>query len=376
MRWGSAADGAKRTRDCAGRRLRGLTPLQAQPNPFQRFFSGLFIPPGPPEAEVRAKRNGEEALSASPAVAWRTRRLSQRRAWRLTQRLRSQDEAPSFVRLSVEACTKLRLHEQGDLNALVELHAKEKAVLHEQVGALSELVAARLGANALAEVTEPTRGAAASASTSDAGLYCALVLNMQKQSRSAHDEAAQAVATAQHAVGEAVARAEAAERRAREVEERCADPLSALNRLADAEAREQLAQSDARFCRAKLDEERTQREHLQLLLDGDARTLRLLPLPQLEALLAQLSRARDAATAALVDSRVAERRAAETEQVEAEARRKAEAETAEAQECPICCLNRLDTALDCGHRACGTCAAKLSTCHVCRGQVKARIRLY
>lgn len=258
----------------------------------------------------------------------------------------------------------------------MELHAKEKAVLHEQIGALSELIAARLGANALAEVSEPTRAAAASASTSDAGLYCALVLAMQKQSRSAHDEAAQAVATAQHAVGEAVARAEAAERRAREVEERCADPLSALNRLADAEAREQLAQSDARFCRAKLDEERTQREHLQLLLDGDARTLRMLPLPQLEALLTQLSRARDAATAALVDSRVAERRAAEAEQVEAEARRKAEAETAEALECPICCLNQLDTALDCGHRACGTCAAKLSTCHVCRGQVKARIRLY
>ena len=113
-----------------------------------------------------------------------------------------------------------------------------------------------------------------------------------------------------------------------------------------------------------------------MLLDGDARTLRMLPLPQLEALLAQLSRARDAATAALVDSRVAERRAAEAEQMEAEARRKAEAETAEALECPICCLNQLDTALDCGHRACGTCAAKLSTCHVCRGQVKARIRLY
>ena len=287
-----------------------------------------------------------------------------------------QEEGPSFVRLSVEACTKLRLHENSDLSALVELHAKEKSVLHEQVGALSELIVSRLGADALAEVTAPTRAAAAAASTSDAGLYCALVLSMQKQSRSAHAEAAQEVATVQHAVEEAVARAEAAERRAREVEERCADPLSMLKRLADAEAREQLALSDARFCRAKLDEERSQREHLQLLLDGDARTLRLLPLPQLEALLAQLSRARDAATAALVDSRVAERRAAEAAEVEAEARRKAEAEKAEALECPICCLNQLDTALDCGHRACGSCAAKLSTCHVCRGQVKARLRLY
>jgi hypothetical protein len=54
------------------------------------------------------------------------------------------DSPPPFVRLSLAAVSKLRLHENAELSALVELHAKEKQALHEQVGALSELVAERL----------------------------------------------------------------------------------------------------------------------------------------------------------------------------------------------------------------------------------------
>jgi hypothetical protein len=283
------------------------------------------------------------------------------------------DEAPTFVRLSLEAVTKLRLHENGELEALVAAHAREKQALHAHNAALAALVTERLGATALEEASS---GEVAAGRESDAGVYCALLLAGQAQARRVREEAEVTVAAAALTVEAAEARASGAHAARVAVEERCAEPLRIVAELTAATAREATALADARYLRSKLEEERAQRERLQLLLDGDAHTLKKLPPVQLEALLSQLSRARDSATAALVDARVAERRAAEAEAMEAEARRRAEAENAEAMECAICCAAAMDTALDCGHRSCGACAAKLSTCHICRGQVKSRLKLY
>lgn len=289
---------------------------------------------------------------------------------------RAQDDAPSFVRLSLNAVAKLRLYENGSTEALVAAHAREKAALHEQNAALAALVSEKLGADALAAATGATEEAVRAGRESDAGAYCAMLLAGQAQARKMREDAAATTAAAEAARAEAESRVAAAEAAQRDVEARCAEPLRAFDAAAEAEARAATALADARFLRAKLDQERQQRERLQLILDGDAHTLRKLPAVQLEALLTQLSRARDAATAVLVDVLVEERRAAEAEAVAAEARRRAEAEKAEALECTICCAAPMDTALDCGHRSCSTCAAKLLTCHLCRGQVKSRLKLY
>ncbi len=281
-----------------------------------------------------------------------------------------------FVRLSLEAVAKLRLHENAELEALVASHAEEKAALHAQNAALRALVAQRLGEDDLAAASAPTADAVAAGMESDASVYCALLLAGQAQARAAREGAAAEVAAAQAGQAAAEARAAAAHLRREEVEARCAEPLALVAQVDAAVGREAAALADARFLRGKLEEERAQRERLQLLLDGDPHTLGKLPTALLEALLAQLSRARDSATAALVEARVAERRAAEAKAVEAEARRKAEEENAEALECAICCAAPMDTALDCGHRSCAACAARLILCHICRGQVKSRLKLY
>jgi hypothetical protein len=78
----------------------------------------------------------------------------------------------------------------------------------------------------------------------------------------------------------------------------------------------------------------------------------------LAALQASLTSARDAVSDALLAARVAERLQL-------------------ADSCAICMERPLDTALlQCGHRVCGTCAARLSLCHVCRAPVTARVRVY
>ncbi|XP_077507617.1 uncharacterized protein LOC144118596 [Amblyomma americanum] len=47
-----------------------------------------------------------------------------------------------------------------------------------------------------------------------------------------------------------------------------------------------------------------------------------------------------------------------------------------ALKCAICLSRRRDVAFLCGHAACSTCAAEISSCHICRRTIKRRIRLY
>lgn len=48
----------------------------------------------------------------------------------------------------------------------------------------------------------------------------------------------------------------------------------------------------------------------------------------------------------------------------------------EQQQCPICMERPMDTAVDCGHRLCGACAQRITSCHACRAAVTTRLRVY
>ncbi|CAD5208115.1 unnamed protein product [Bursaphelenchus xylophilus] len=45
-------------------------------------------------------------------------------------------------------------------------------------------------------------------------------------------------------------------------------------------------------------------------------------------------------------------------------------------DCQICFDAQCDTAFSCGHRACGNCALKLTSCHYCRQKITQRIKIY
>jgi ankyrin repeat protein len=51
-------------------------------------------------------------------------------------------------------------------------------------------------------------------------------------------------------------------------------------------------------------------------------------------------------------------------------------EREEAAQCPICLDRDKDTALNCGHQACASCAIELANCHFCRLPITTRTRLY
>jgi hypothetical protein len=51
-------------------------------------------------------------------------------------------------------------------------------------------------------------------------------------------------------------------------------------------------------------------------------------------------------------------------------------EREEAIQCAICLDRDKDTALNCGHQACAQCAIGLANCHICRGPITTRTRLY
>lgn len=122
--------------------------------------------------------------------------------------------------------------------------------------------------------------------------------------------------------------------------------------------------------------ERSGRAHFESLLDGDRDALQALPLQQLEQWQARLRMALEAATDAVVEMRVAVARRAESDAAEAVIREKEAAGVPLATDCPICMERHMDTALDCGHRACGDCAKQLRVCHTCRSPVTLRLRLF
>lgn len=115
---------------------------------------------------------------------------------------------------------------------------------------------------------------------------------------------------------------------------------------------------------------------MESLLDGDPAVLHALPLDSLEQWQARLRMAHEAATDALVEMRVAAARRAESEAAEAVLREKEAAGVPLATDCPICMEKHMDTAMDCGHRACGSCAEQLRVCHTCRKPVTLRLRLF
>lgn len=53
-----------------------------------------------------------------------------------------------------------------------------------------------------------------------------------------------------------------------------------------------------------------------------------------------------------------------------------EIEAEEEKLCDVCMRDAKDTALNCGHRFCGRCAADLTACAICRTEIKARIKLF
>ena len=91
---------------------------------------------------------------------------------------------------------------------------------------------------------------------------------------------------------------------------------------------------------------------------------------------ARLRRAGEAASDAVVAARVTVARQAEAAAAEAVLRAKEAAGVPMATDCMICMERCMDTALDCGHRACGTCARLLAQCALCRTPVRLRLRLY
>lgn len=122
--------------------------------------------------------------------------------------------------------------------------------------------------------------------------------------------------------------------------------------------------------------ERSGRAQVERLLDGDPDGLQALPLDVLEQWQGRLRLALEAATDALVEMRVAVARRAEAEAAEAAIREKEAAGVPLATDCPICMERHMDTAMDCGHRACGACAEQLRVCHTCRKPVTLRLRLF
>jgi len=48
----------------------------------------------------------------------------------------------------------------------------------------------------------------------------------------------------------------------------------------------------------------------------------------------------------------------------------------EAQICSICMERKKDTAFQCGHIACSTCAMPLKACHICREKVLKKFKIY
>jgi hypothetical protein len=68
-------------------------------------------------------------------------------------------------------------------------------------------------------------------------------------------------------------------------------------------------------------------------------------------------------------------RASQREEQEKE-RDKQREEREEAAQCAICLDHDKDTALNCGHRACASCASELANCHICRKLITTRTRLY
>ncbi|KAL9665026.1 hypothetical protein QQ045_020435 [Rhodiola kirilowii] len=48
----------------------------------------------------------------------------------------------------------------------------------------------------------------------------------------------------------------------------------------------------------------------------------------------------------------------------------------ESQVCAICLTNRNDLAFGCGHTTCAECGARLTNCHICRQQIRSRLRLF
>ena len=48
----------------------------------------------------------------------------------------------------------------------------------------------------------------------------------------------------------------------------------------------------------------------------------------------------------------------------------------EITECPVCLLDRKDTAFNCGHQTCHECSTTLTNCPICRAPITTRVRLH
>ena len=230
----------------------------------------------------------------------------------------------------------------------------------------------------------PDKGAGVTAlAEADAALYSCLLLSAQQEVERSRQAADDRVAAAESRVRVAEQRVEDAENSKASALAAVAEPLALKAQLdaslAAAEAlREQLGHEKGRATRLEreLASERSARRASEALLAGDGAALASLPLARLEAWVATLRRACDVGSDALVGARVAAQRAEETAAAEAELRAKEAAGVPLATDCPVCLDRPMDTALDCGHRACGSCAALLADCHVCRAPVRLRLRLY
>lgn len=289
----------------------------------------------------------------------------------------------SYVRVPVDSLARMRLMEEGDVRALTALHVEEKEKILEENTRLRAALADRGGEHAVETILPDTGAGVTKAIEADAAVYSCLLLAAQQEVDKARQEAADRVSAAEARVKVADQRVEDAEESKTNALASVAEPLQILADLEACRQRadqleKQLGRERTRTSRleGECQCEREGRRATDVLLDGDRPALLALPLATLEDWQGRLRRALEAATDAVVEARVTAAREAETAAAEAIIREKEAAGVPIATECTICMERTMDTALDCGHRACATCAAQLAACHACRTPVRVRLRLY